>query len=54
MKKNIDDPIFIGGFRRSGTSLVRSRISSHRKISANLKLNENIISKYCDLKSWKL
>ena len=30
--KNIDDPIFIGGIRRSGTSLVRSRISCHRKI----------------------
>lgn len=30
--KIIDNPIFIGGIRRSGTSLVRSRISSHKNI----------------------
>ena len=30
--KSIDNPIFVGGIRRSGTSLIRSRISSHKKI----------------------
>lgn len=28
----IDNPIFVGGIRRSGTTLIRSRVSSHKKI----------------------
>lgn len=31
-KSFIDNPIFIGGIRRSGTTLIRSRICSHKKI----------------------
>ena len=31
-KLYIDNPIFVGGIRRSGTTLIRSRICSHKKI----------------------